>query len=70
MNPHWSDYEVLVRGDGVFADPTMAAIIFKTKFSALMKQIQKNLILEKVSASVWRIKYQKRSVICSVPLLD
>jgi hypothetical protein len=59
MHHHWPDYKALMRGDGVFADPAIAAIIFKIKFSALMNFIQKHRILGKVSAFIWRIEYQK-----------
>jgi hypothetical protein len=46
----WPDYKALMRGDGVFADSAIAAIIFKIKLSALMNFIQKHQILGKVSA--------------------
>jgi hypothetical protein len=36
MNSHWPDYKALMRGDGVFADPAIAAITFQIKLSALM----------------------------------
>jgi hypothetical protein len=49
-----------MRGDGVFADSAIAAIIFKIKLSALMNFIQKHQILGKVSAFLWRIEYQKK----------
>jgi hypothetical protein len=58
-DPYWPDYKALMRGDGVFADSTIAAIIFKIKLSALMNFIQKHQILGKVSAFIWRIEYQK-----------
>jgi hypothetical protein len=48
-----------MRGDGVFADSAIAAIIFKIKLSALMNLIQEHQILGKVSAFVWKIEYQK-----------
>jgi hypothetical protein len=40
----------------------MGSIIFQTKLSALMKLIQKKKIFGKVSAFVWRIEYQRRSL--------
>jgi hypothetical protein len=49
-----------MRGDGVFTDSGIAAIVFKIKLSALMKFIQKHQILGKVSAFIWRIEDQKR----------
>jgi hypothetical protein len=49
MNSHWPDYKALMRGDGVFANSAIAAIIFKIKLSALMNFIQKHQILGKVS---------------------
>jgi hypothetical protein len=52
MNSHWPDDNALMRGDGVFADSAIAAIIFKIKLSALMNFIQKHQILGKVSAFV------------------
>jgi hypothetical protein len=70
MNPHWPDYKALMRSDGVFANSAIAAIIFKIKLSALTNFVQKFQILGKVSAFVWRIKYQNRSSTCSYPLLD
>jgi hypothetical protein len=60
MNPHWPDYKALMRGDGVFTDSAIAAIIFKIKLSVLMNFIQKHQILGKASAFVWRIEYQQR----------
>jgi hypothetical protein len=42
MNPRWSDYKALMRGDGVFAESAIAAIMFKIKLSALMTFIQKH----------------------------
>jgi hypothetical protein len=42
MNLHWPDYKTLMRGDNVFADSGIAAIVFKIKLSALMKFIQKH----------------------------
>jgi hypothetical protein len=48
-----------MRGDGEFADSVMAEIIFKIKFSGLMKFIQKHQILSKVSTFVWRTEYQQ-----------
>jgi hypothetical protein len=48
MNPHWPAYKALMRGDGIFADSGIAAIIFTSKLSALMKFIQKSQILGKV----------------------
>jgi hypothetical protein len=60
MSSHWPDYKALIRGDGVFTDSAIAAIIFKIKLSALMNCIQKHQILGKVSSFLWRIKYQKR----------
>jgi hypothetical protein len=51
-----------MRGDVVFADSAIAAIIFKIKLSALMNFIQKHQILGKVSVFRWRIEYQKRSL--------
>jgi hypothetical protein len=39
MNPHWSDSQAVMRGDSVFADSAIAAIVFKTKLSALMNFI-------------------------------
>jgi hypothetical protein len=51
-----------MRGDGVFADSAIAAIIFKIRLSALMNFIQKHQILDKVSAFVWRIEYQQRDL--------
>jgi hypothetical protein len=51
-----------MRGNDVFADSAIAAIIFKIKLSALMNFIQKHQILSKVSAFVWRIEYQKRGL--------
>jgi hypothetical protein len=51
-----------MRGDDVFADSAIAAIIFKSKLSAFMKFTQKNQIQDKVSAFVWRIEYQKRGL--------
>jgi hypothetical protein len=59
MNPHWPDYKALMRGDSVFADSAIAAIIFTIKLSALINFIQKHQIMGKVSAFVWRIEYQK-----------
>jgi hypothetical protein len=50
MNPQWSDYKALMRGDGFFAGFAIAAIIFKIKVSALMNFIQKHRIPGKVSA--------------------
>jgi hypothetical protein len=41
-----------MRGDGVFADSAVAAIIFKIKLSALMNFIQEHQILGKVSVFV------------------
>jgi hypothetical protein len=70
MNPHWRDYKVLMRVDGVFADSAIAGIIFKTKLSALMNFIQKHQILGNVSAFVWRIEYQNRGLPHAYPLLD
>jgi hypothetical protein len=60
--PHWPDEKALMRGDGVFADSAIAAIIFKIKLSVLMNFIQNHQIPGKVSAFVWRIKYQKRGL--------
>jgi hypothetical protein len=37
-----------MRGDGIFADSAIAAIIFKIKLSALMNFIQKLQILGKI----------------------
>jgi hypothetical protein len=70
MDPHWSDYEALMRGDGVFIDSAIAAIIFMIKPSAVMNFIQKHQTLGTVSAFVWRIECQKRSSTYSYPLLD
>jgi hypothetical protein len=63
MNPHWPDYKALMRGDGVFADPAIAVIIFKIKLSALMNFTQKQQILSKVSDFVWRIEYQESDLL-------
>jgi hypothetical protein len=52
----------LMRGDGVFADSGMAAIMCKIKLSTLMNFIRTHRILGKVSAFVWRIEYQKRGL--------
>jgi hypothetical protein len=60
MNPHWPGYEPFMRGDGVFADSAIAPIIFKSNISALMKFMQRNQILGKVLAFVWRIEHQKK----------
>jgi hypothetical protein len=57
MDTHWPDYKALMRGDGIFADSAIAAIIFKIRLSASMNFIQKHQILGKVSAFVWRIEY-------------
>jgi hypothetical protein len=62
MNPYWVDHQVLKRDSGSFSDSAMTAIVFKTKFSALMKFIQQRRILGKVSAFVWGIEYQKRGL--------
>jgi hypothetical protein len=62
MNFHWPDYKAVMRGDDVFADSAIAAIIFKIKLSAFMNFIQKHKILGKVSAFVWRIEYQQRGL--------
>jgi hypothetical protein len=51
-----------MRGEGVFADSAVAAIMFKIKLFALTNCIQKHQILGKVSAFVWRIEYQKRGL--------
>jgi hypothetical protein len=51
-----------MRGDGVYADSAIGAIISKIKLSALMNFIQKHQILGKVSALVWRIEYQRRGL--------
>jgi hypothetical protein len=48
MNPYWPDYKALMRGDGVFAESAIAAIISKIKLSVLMNFIQKHQILGKV----------------------
>jgi hypothetical protein len=48
-----------MRGDGVFAESAIAAIISKIKLSVLMNFIQEHSSLENVSAFVWRIVYQK-----------
>jgi hypothetical protein len=60
MNHHWPGYKALMRGDGVFADSAIAAIIFKINLSALMNFIQKLQILGKVPAFAWRIEHHKR----------
>jgi hypothetical protein len=41
MDTHRPDCKALMRGDGVFADSVIAAIILKIKLSALMNFIQK-----------------------------
>jgi hypothetical protein len=51
-----------MRGDGLFTESAIAAIIFKIKLSALTNFIQKHQILGKVSACVWRIECQKRGL--------
>jgi hypothetical protein len=48
-----------MRGDGVFADSAIAAIIFKIKLYALMNFVQKHHFFGKISAFVWRIECQK-----------
>jgi hypothetical protein len=58
MNPH----KALMRGDAIFADSAIAAIIFKIKLAALMNFIEKHQNLGKVSTFVWRIEYQKRGL--------
>jgi hypothetical protein len=70
MNPHWPDYKALMRGDDVFANSAIAAVVFKIKLSALMNFIQKHQILGKVSAFVWRIEYRKEVFHMLAPLLD
>jgi hypothetical protein len=50
MNPHWAEYSVLMRSDGVFADSAMAPMMSKTKLSALIKFTGKNEPMGKVSA--------------------
>jgi hypothetical protein len=62
MNRHWPDYKALMRGEGVFTDSAIAAIIFKIKLSALMNFIQTHQIMGKVFAFVSRIEYQKRGL--------
>jgi hypothetical protein len=62
MNPHWADSKALIRGDGVPADPAMAAIVFKTTLSAMMKSIQQSQIRGTVWDFVWRIGHRKRGL--------
>jgi hypothetical protein len=62
MDPHWTEYPVVKRDDETFGDSTMAAVILKTKLSALRRFIQRYEIIGKVSAFVWRIEYQKRGL--------
>jgi hypothetical protein len=62
MNPHWHEVQALKRSDEAFGDSAMAAIIFKTKLTALMKFIQRKKILGNIKAYVWRIEYQKRGL--------
>jgi hypothetical protein len=49
-DPHWPDDTALMRGDRIFANSAIAAIIFKIRLSALMIFIQKHQLLDKVSA--------------------
>jgi hypothetical protein len=71
MNPHWSDYKALMRGDRVFADSAIAAILFKSRLSALTQFIQKNQSLGKVSAFVMENGVsKKKSSTSSHPLFD
>jgi hypothetical protein len=62
MNPNWTEYQVLKRGNETLGDSAITDIIFRTKLSASMKFIQKHEILVKVSAFVWRVEYQKRGL--------
>jgi hypothetical protein len=57
MNPHQADCPALKGGNEVVADSAMTAFIFKIRLSALIRFIQKNGILGRLSAFVWRIEY-------------
>jgi hypothetical protein len=52
MNPYWIEYQALKRGSTNYDDSAMTAMIFKMKFSALMKFLEKRQVLGKISAFV------------------